>query len=57
VTLADLGVAVDPASVPQSIMTAVEARPSRGAGIRIEDDGSAGEQLAAFLIENRLIEG
>jgi electron transfer flavoprotein beta subunit len=38
-------------------MTAVEARPSRGAGIRIEDDGSAGEQLAAFLIENRLIEG
>lgn len=57
VTLADLDVVVDPTSVPQSIMTAVEAKPPRGAGIKIEDDGNAGEQLAAFLIENRLVEG
>ncbi|WP_345763520.1 electron transfer flavoprotein subunit beta/FixA family protein [Diaminobutyricibacter sp. McL0608] len=57
VTLADLGVGVDPTAVPQSIMTAVEAKPPRGAGITIEDDGNAGERLAAFLIENRLVEG
>jgi electron transfer flavoprotein beta subunit len=57
VTLADLDVGIDPATVPQSIMTAVEARPPRGAGVKIEDDGNAGEQLAAFLIENRLVEG
>ncbi|HEV7186051.1 MAG TPA: electron transfer flavoprotein subunit beta/FixA family protein [Leifsonia sp.] len=54
VTLADLGVEVDPASAPQSIMTTVEEKPPRGAGVKIEDDGDAGEQLAAFLIENRL---
>ena len=54
VTLADLGIEVDPTSVPQSIMTAVEAKPPRGAGLKIEDDGNAGERLAAFLVENRL---
>ncbi len=57
VTLADLEVGIDPATVPQSIMTAVEARPPRGAGVKIDDDGNAGERLAAFLIENRLVEG
>lgn len=57
VTLADLGVGVDPTTVAQSIMTAVDARPPRGAGVKIEDDGNAGDLLAAFLIENRLVEG
>jgi electron transfer flavoprotein beta subunit len=52
VTLAELGVEV--AQLPQSIMTAVAQRPARGAGVKIVDEGDAGEQLAAFLIENRL---
>lgn len=54
VSLADLDVDVDPASAPQSIMTAVSEKPPRGAGIKITDEGDAGEKLAAYLIENRL---
>lgn len=53
-SLADLDVDVDPASAPQSIMTAVSEKPPRGAGVKITDEGDAGDQLAAFLIDNRL---
>ena len=35
-------------------MTAVSEKPPRGAGIKITDEGDAGEKLAAYLIENRL---
>lgn len=54
VSLADLGVDVDPATAPQSILTAVSEKPPRGAGVKIVDEGDAGERLAAYLIENRL---
>ncbi len=54
VDLAELGVDVDPGASPQTILTAVGAKPARGAGVKITDEGDAGEQLAAFLIENRL---
>ncbi len=54
VSLTDLGVDIDPASAPQSIMTQVSEKPPRGAGVIIVDEGDAGEKLAAFLIENRL---
>jgi len=54
VTLADLGVDVDPAVAAQAIMTTVSEKPPRGAGVKITDEGDAGEKLAAFLIENRL---
>ena len=54
VTLADLGVEIDVAAAPQSIMTAVNQKPPRGAGVKIVDEGDAGEKLAAYLIENRL---
>ncbi|WP_396645066.1 electron transfer flavoprotein subunit beta/FixA family protein [Microbacterium sp.] len=54
-TLADLGLDADPARAPWSIMTAVAARPPRAAGTVIVDEGDAGERLAAFLIENRLV--
>lgn len=54
VSLADLGVDVDPASAPQSILIAVAEKPPRGAGVKITDEGDAGEKLAAYLIENRL---
>jgi len=53
-SLADLDVDVDPASAPQSIMTAVAQKPPRQAGTKIVDEGDAGEKLAAFLLENRL---
>lgn len=56
-SLDDLGIRVDPASTARSIMTAVSERPSRGAGIKLVDEGDAGRRLAEFLIENRLAEG
>jgi electron transfer flavoprotein beta subunit len=54
VTLADLG--VDPASeAPRSIIIAISEKPARGAGIKIVDEGDAGNQLADFLVQNRLV--
>lgn len=54
VTLADLGVVVDDESVPRSIVISVAERPARAAGVKIVDEGDAGEQLAQFLIAQRL---
>ena len=54
-TLADLGVDVDPGTAPQSIMTTIAEKPPRTAGVKITDEGDAGEKLAAYLIENRLV--
>ncbi|WP_425838512.1 electron transfer flavoprotein subunit beta/FixA family protein [Microbacterium sp. PA5] len=54
-SLADLGVDVDPGVAPQTIMTAVTEKPPRGAGVKLVDEGDAGERLAAYLIENRLV--
>lgn len=54
-SLADLGVSVDPTEAPQSIMIAVSEKPPREAGITITDEGDAGTRLAEFLIENRLV--
>ncbi len=54
VSLADLDVDVDPATAPQSIMTAVGQKLPRGAGVKIVDEGDAADKLAAFLVENRL---
>lgn len=51
-SLAELGVEV--AEHAQSIMVAVAKHPPRGAGTKVVDDGQAAEQLAAFLVENRL---
>lgn len=53
-TLADLDITVDLATVSRSIMLGVTERPPREAGVKIADDGSAGERLADFLVENRL---
>ncbi|WP_395244857.1 electron transfer flavoprotein subunit beta/FixA family protein [Agromyces sp. MMS24-K17] len=56
--LADLGLdyeiggADDPAS--RSIVLGLAERPARQAGVKIVDEGDAGEQLAAFLVGNRL---
>ena len=54
VTLADLGVATDDESVSRSIVISVAERPARAAGVKIVDEGNAGEQLAEFLIAQKL---
>lgn len=55
VSLADLGVRADDPDAARSIMLSVAEKPPREAGIKITDEGNAGEQLADFLIENRLV--
>ncbi|HOA86786.1 MAG: electron transfer flavoprotein subunit beta/FixA family protein [Microbacteriaceae bacterium] len=54
VTLADLGIAADDDSVSRSIVISVAERPARAAGVKIVDEGNAGEQLADFLIAQKL---
>lgn len=54
-TLADLDVDPERPDAPRTIMTAIAEKPPRGAGIKIEDTGDAGEQLADFLVKNRLV--
>lgn len=54
-TLADLGVDADDPAAARSIMLAVAEKPPREAGVKIVDSGDAGEQLADFLIQNRLV--
>jgi len=54
-TLADLGVDADDLEAARSIMLTVSVKPPRAAGIKIVDEGDAGDLLAKFLIENRLV--
>lgn len=54
-SLADLGVDPEDPDKARSIMIAANERPPRTAGIKIVDTGDAGEQLAAFLVENKLV--
>jgi electron transfer flavoprotein beta subunit len=53
-SLADLGVEAEDPGAARSIMLAVSEKPPRSAGVKITDEGDAGEKLAAYLIENRL---
>jgi electron transfer flavoprotein beta subunit len=53
-SLAELGVDADEL-VPRSIMTAAAEQPPRGAGIKIEDDGTAAAQLTDFLAQKGLL--
>ena len=55
ITPADLGVVADAADVPRIIMTAVTEKPPRQAGVKVVDEGDAGEKLADFLAQNRLV--
>lgn len=54
-TLADLGVNANDPEVARSIMLTVAEKPPRTAGTKITDEGDAGEQLADFLVTNRLV--
>ena len=53
-SLTDLGVSADDPEAARSIMLSVAEKPARAAGIKITDEGDAGQKLAEFLIENRL---
>ncbi len=53
-TLADLGVTAS-LDTPRSILVSVATKPPRTAGTIIVDEGDAGEQLAAFLLANKLV--
>jgi electron transfer flavoprotein beta subunit len=54
-TLADLGVEPEDHSYAYSIMTGVTEKPPREAGVKIVDEGDAGQKLADFLVQNRLV--
>lgn len=54
-TLDDLGVSVDPAAAPRTIVTAVAEKPPRAAGVKIVDEGDAAEKLVEYLVQNRLV--
>jgi electron transfer flavoprotein beta subunit len=53
-SLADLAVEPEDHSASRSIVIALSEKPPREAGVKIVDEGDAGEKLAEFLIQNRL---
>ncbi|MDR5701625.1 electron transfer flavoprotein subunit beta/FixA family protein [Agromyces aerolatus] len=54
-SLADLGVDAEDPEAARSIVIGLAERPPRAAGVKISDEGDAGEQLAEFLVQNRLV--
>ncbi|BAJ74901.1 electron transfer flavoprotein, beta subunit [Microbacterium testaceum StLB037] len=50
VDAAALGIDAEDPAVPRYIMVSVAERPPREAGVKIIDEGDAGEKLAAFLL-------
>lgn len=54
-SLHDLGVLPNSPDSARSIMLTVAERPVRASGVIITDEGDAGEKLAEFLLENRLV--
>jgi electron transfer flavoprotein beta subunit len=54
-SLEDLEIDADDAAAARSIMIGIAERPPRAAGVKIVDDGDAGERIAEFLVQNRLV--
>ncbi|MFD4422951.1 electron transfer flavoprotein subunit beta/FixA family protein [Agromyces sp. NPDC058484] len=54
-SLADLDIDPEDPGAARSIMIGVAEKPPRQAGVKISDEGDAGEQLAEFLMTNRLV--
>lgn len=54
-SLSDLGVEALAADAARSIVIGLSEKPPRAAGTKIVDEGDAGEKLAEFLIQNRLV--
>ncbi|MGA7147954.1 MAG: electron transfer flavoprotein subunit beta/FixA family protein [Microbacterium sp.] len=55
VSLDDLGIEAHDHEASRSIVIALSEKPPREAGLKIIDEGDAGEKLAEFLIQNRLV--
>ena len=55
VTLADLGLDPNFPGTARTVVLSTTKRPARTAGVKIVDDGNAGNQLAEFLATGRLI--
>jgi electron transfer flavoprotein beta subunit len=53
-SLEDLGVEPQDHSTSRSIVIGLTEKPPRQAGVKIVDEGDAGEKLADFLVQNRL---
>jgi electron transfer flavoprotein beta subunit len=53
-TLADLAIEPEDHTASRSIIIGLSEKPPRQAGLKIVDEGDAGEKLAEFLIQNRL---
>ncbi len=53
-SLADLAIEPEDHSASRSIIIGLSEKPARQAGVKIVDEGDAGEKLAEFLIQNRL---
>lgn len=53
-SLADLDIEAHDPDVSRSIVIGLSEKPPREAGVKIVDEGDAGEKLAEFLIQNRL---
>lgn len=51
----DLGVDPTDESVARSIVLSVAERPARALGTMVVDEGDAGERLAEYLVQNRLV--
>jgi electron transfer flavoprotein beta subunit len=54
-TLEDLDIDARDPDAARSIVIALSERPPRQAGMKIVDEGDAGEKLADFLIQSRLV--
>lgn len=54
-SLADVGVDPDASEYARSIVISIAEKPARDAGVKIVDEGDAGEKLADFLVQNRLV--
>ena len=55
VTLEDLGIEPEDPAASRSIVLALSEKPPRQAGTKIVDEGDAGQKLAEFLVQNRLV--
>lgn len=54
-SLADLEVYADDPDAARSIVISIADKPPRDAGVKITDEGDAGQKLAEFLVQNRLV--
>jgi len=54
-SLEDLGIEPEDAGASRSIVLGLSEKPPREAGTKIVDEGDAGQKLAEFLVQNRLV--